>query len=287
MIKTVINSVSTYHIMSQRTRAPLRETVRSSTLYQKLRSSTLYRLLRPRRIHLVCIGARKTGTSTVAAVFGSAFRSEHEPGLDRIVPTAIRYDRGEMGRDEAIQRLLAHDRRFFLEVESSHPLGAMAGPLCEAWPEARFLVTVREPLSWLRSQYNWEINTGSRLREPWLSHHAYFFPRGRVHPPEEKPLAQRGLRPLSVYLEHYRRRYETIFSEVPPERRLVVQTRALDESLDRIAAFAGVSAGELETAHAKRRSEDHRVLDRLDSAYVEGLVAEVCGEVWANARAEA
>lgn len=244
-------------------------------------------MLRPRRTHLVCIGARKTGTSTIPAVFQSALRSAHEPGLDRIVPAAIQYDRGEMDKTEAIEILLAHDRRFFLEVESSHPLGAMAGPLSEAWPEARFLITVREPLSWLRSQYNWELNTGPRQREPWLSHHAHFFPQGRVHPPEEASLAQMGLRPLGVYLEHYRRRYETIFSEIPLERRLVVQTQALDESLGRIAAFAGVSSRELRTAHAKQRSEDHRVLDSIESTYVENIVAKFCGNIWAQALAEA
>ncbi|MEM1127728.1 MAG: sulfotransferase [Bacteroidota bacterium] len=230
--------------------------------------------LKPRRFQSYCVGAAKTGTTSLAQSFRTVCRAQHEPEPQRTNRLVLAYVQGQLDREAAKAYLIRRDRRLRLEMESAHPLGYMAGLLAEAFPEARFVVTIREPLAWLRSRLNYHHEADPPA---WREYRAYFLEDGEQgRPPEEAPLAPYGLSSLDTYLSQYADHYQRVFAEVPPARRLLVKTAALSDRLSDIARFIGAEAEPLERAHSKRTTKPITPLDEMDPGYVRAKIWRHC-----------
>jgi hypothetical protein len=101
-------------------------------------------------LHLYVVGLGKTGTTSLAAVFG-AYRSGHEVDATRMKRVAARARAGELEPDRARAELRRRDRRFRLEVDSAHFLTPFVPQLAELYPRARFVVLIRDCFSWVDS----------------------------------------------------------------------------------------------------------------------------------------
>lgn len=235
------------------------------------------RRLRPRRFQAYCIGAAKTGTTSVAGMFAEAARAGHEPEPRLTTALVIDHLEGRIDEDTLAGRLRERDRRLRLELESAHPLGYVAGTLVRTFPEARFVVTVREPRSWLESRLNFH----HAVHPPaWERYREYFWTsRHQGHAPEEAVLADYGLCSIDVYLAQYADHYRRVLSEVPEDRRLVVTTADIDRRGAEIAAFLGVDAGRVVASHEKQAADKINPLDRMDRGYVDARILHHCRPV--------
>lgn len=250
-------------------------------LKKAIKRSPLWPVLRPRRLHAYNLGAGRTGTTTVADIFSPSYRSAHEPMARETIGLLEQYWRGELTPEEAREALRARDRVRRIEFESSPFLGPFADLLPRIFPDAKFLLTVRSPRAWLRSNLDKCVNSPrSEVGTHWVTLRDLFFgPPPDEYPEPEAALAQHDLHSLSGYLEYWSRHNEHVLDSVPGDRLLVLWTSELSDATSRIAGFLDVDEGELARPERRNRApERHGVLDRVDDGYVDELISRHCAE---------
>jgi len=246
-----------------------------------IKKTPLWPLLRPRRIHAYNLGAGRTGTNAVTSIFSSAFRAEHEAHAARTIELLSEYWSDSITEREVRRELIARDRKWRLELESSPFLAGFAPLLAEVFPSARFLVTVRFPRKWLRSNIDQCINLPREELGPYYLRlrDLNYGPPPEEYPAPESILNRYNLHSLSGYLRYWAWHYETVLNGIPSDRRLVIKTSSLDEAVPKISDFLQVSEDELSQPSNKNESpERHEVLSEIDQGYIRDLIDDHCGD---------
>lgn len=249
-----------------------------------LRASLLWPVLRPRDFHVFGVGMPKTGTHSLTGLF-SNYRSAHEargPETIRLIRMWTQGDLTEKGLRQALKR---RDRSWRLECDVAHFLGILTPHLYPLFPDAKYILTVREPRSWLRSVVDQCINN-SRERllhltpeKEWVSlRDIYFGSPPEEYPPEEEPLKENNLHSISGFLKYWTRHNRTVVDAIPSENLLVVNTSDISSSIDRIASFVGIPSDRLVTSakHSYKASQRNGILDKVDEAYVQDKINRIC-----------
>lgn len=240
--------------------------------------------LRPRRFHAFAVGMAKSGTHSIDSMFRPRYRSAHEPEEDILLGHVLRMADGSSSED-VVRYLAEAGRRMKLEMNSSQLNYFVLPHLVEMFEQARFVLTVREPLAWLDSMVNQQL--GLPCPERWLRLRDLRFGVPSEFPAEEGPLAERNLYTLAGYLSYWARHNMDVLRQVPANRLLVVETQRLTHSAESIAEFVGVpastlDAGAADTFKAPRRFD---VVSLLDEAYLDAAVERFCGPVIEACRA--
>jgi hypothetical protein len=213
---------------------------------RRSRISDIRAFARPR---IFGVGMAKTGTHSLAAMLGGA----HQPHDELLLRVIL----GEASIDDAI-----HAKRRGPNVDVSNLNADILPALLEAFPDARFILTIREPLDWLRSDLNHDAAFGPAKSERW---------------PRLMQQRQGGGTPRER-LAYWDRHNARVLSLVPPERLLVVRTDQLDTDAERIAAFVGVDAVQPRRECVARYEADP--LEGFSRMELEALRAELC-PTWA------
>lgn len=227
-----------------------------------------------RRFQVYCIGAAKTGTTSVAGLFEREYLAAHEPETRQTVRTAIAYLEGSCDRASLQDGLLKRDRRLSLEVESAHPLGYLCDLLEETFPTAKFIITLRKPHSWLASRLNYHLNANP---PEWQEYRDYFWTQQHTtYFSEERILEQHGICSLDTYLAQYADHYDRVLAAIPTNRRLIIKTHELSQSLGAIAAFLEIPTHTLHRSHSKQSPNKVNLLDRMDPDFVRAKIWHHC-----------
>lgn len=231
---------------------------------------------RRRRLRLFGIGSPKSGTHSLEGVFAENYRTAHEPEALVLVDLLVAVAEGRANDSDLQGYLRSRERRLRLEINCAGLNGLVVEHLVEAVPKAHFVLTLRDPFDWLTSLVDHSLRGDPapsylRLRE-------IRYGADRVHPAEERPLAEAGLFTLDGYLHSWAERNERALAVVPAERLLVVRTDQLGSRLADIADFAGVPLSTLDATrtHEYAAPERSGLLDQLDPAYVRERVLAHC-----------
>lgn len=221
---------------------------------------------------LYVVGAAKTGTHSIASMFDHTVRARHEPGAAALIRVILRPPPEAL----LLELVRSRGRRLGLDVDSSQLNAFILPQLLEAFPDARFLLTLRDCYSWLESLIN--ASLGRPVPEPWLAFRDYRFRRPEAHPPEERALQQRGLYTLDGYLSYWARHNNDVLARVPPQRLMVVRTDEITARAEEIAAFAGLDSRCLrqERSHTNESSARFHVLREIPEAHLEAKVDQHC-----------
>jgi len=229
-----------------------------------------------RRLRLFGIGSPKSGTHSLEAVFAEHYRTAHEPEALNLVDLIVAVADGQAREAEVRRYLRSRERRLRLEVNCAGLNGLVVEQLVESVPKARFVLTLRDPFDWLTSLVDHSLRGDPapayvRLRE-------IRYGADRVHPAEERPLAEAGLFTLDGYLHSWAERNDRALAVVPADRLLVVRTDQLGSRLEDIADFAGVPLSTLDATRTHEYAAPSRsgLLDQLDPAYVRQRVLAHC-----------
>lgn len=250
-------------------------------LFRRIRN----RLAPRARLHLYCVGAPKSGTHSIAAIFAERYRAEHEPFWWQLVPCLNALAQNHPDACNQAQRLIRRRRiELDLDLESAHILGPLVPFLARTFADARFILPVRHPRQWLDSLIEDQIYGQSEplYKGWWRVYDCYFGDRSTASwPAEEAPLRDQGLYPLRSMLTYWRDHHLRILDSVPTERLLILPTEAISESRELLAAFAGVPASDLHMAasHSYARKRRTHLLDRIPAAYVDNLIADLLGDL--------
>lgn len=253
-----------------------------------IKASPLGALLFPRRIHVYGVGAAKTGTTSVATLFGDRYRARHEARVPETIQLVKETEAGELTETEIKRRLRRRDRVLRLEVEVSQLLVHFVPFLVEMCPEAKFLFTVREPRSWLRSVIDQNVKAGipagqlEEARPLWRQYGVLKYGEGPggPYPAPEQALKEYGLYSIDGFLSNWAWHNETVINHVPADRLLAVRTKDLSSSLERIAAFIGVDVDDLnvERSHVHKAPNKYHLLQEVDESYIRDRIEEHCSD---------
>lgn len=239
-----------------------------------------YRLIHPRRCQVFGVGSPKTGTHSLVSVFERHFRAMHEAEVKPEIELIIRHLNGRCRPGEIRQWFIERSHRLWLECDVSHVHGFFAAQIADAIPEAKFILTLREPRSWLDSAFNQTL--GRPVNHHWAQlRTAVYGELPKRYPEQEKPLQALGLYPVAHYLDRWAKRIELVTAAVPPNRLLILQTRELKTSAERIADFCGVARQLLsaDEAHRFPAAKKVGVLEGLDKNYVDELIQQRCSAI--------
>ncbi|MFH0944622.1 MAG: sulfotransferase [Planctomycetota bacterium] len=237
---------------------------------------------RKRRFHAFCVGLPRSGTHSIAAMFSRSYASRHEPSLLGSAAHILLFMEGRQSERTMRAVLQARDRLLRLEMEAAHYLNHVVDLLVSQFPAARFILTLREPVSWLQSEIDQNLKT--RAYPLWNAVQRFRYRRyGSVFPSEERALETLGgVYPLGSYLSYWKDHHDRVVRCVPADRLLVLRTDDLSGSALTLARFLAIDPASINTSRSHSGAGKERRFDLLASveeAYVRELVEEVCGDL--------
>jgi hypothetical protein len=236
---------------------------------------------RARRTRLYCVGAPKSGTHSIAAMF-SGVRSEHEPQRAEVLEKVYAWQDGHIGDQELKAWLRARDRQLALEVDSSSLNFEILDFLLREFPDARYVLTIRDCYSWCNSAINHTARYRGRLDALWLPiRQSRYRPDVFTHAPEEQLLKDNGFYTLDGYFSYWTRHNTEVIEKVAPDRLLVIRTDQIPERAFEIADFAGLPRRAIrpERTHEYKNPTKHPILRQIDRKFVEAKVEKHCRQL--------
>ena len=152
--------------------------------------------LRPRRFHAFGVGAPKSGTHSLASVFGR-YRRRHEPERERFMQIIMARADGAVSVSRAQDQVRRLDRRKWPELNASYLNYFLLDLLLDEYPQAKFVLTIRDCYSWLDSVFNQLL--GRTHEEFQTRFHSWYLESMSPgsHEAGDRILAERGLWPLA------------------------------------------------------------------------------------------
>ncbi len=252
-------------------------------LKSALRSSLPFRLIFPRKAHLYCVGTAKSGTNSINAIFRDQLRSAHEPESDKVIDIILDRAAGRIDDDELRSYVHKRNRRLWLDVDSSQLNFFLLDKLVEAFSDAKFILTIRNPYAWLDSFVNHQLARGNS--DKWTKLRDFRFrPDIYTHSQAEIVLKEKQLYTLDGYLSYWAHHNHTVIDTVPSDRLLIIRTDKISDCVEQIARFAGVPISKLrqENSHANKARAKFQLLDTINQEYLEDKVKEHCGDLMAQ-----
>jgi hypothetical protein len=192
-----------------------------------------------------------------------------------------------MGRGKFEEFILERDLVLQLELESNWLTYFYIDILVSRIREAKFILTVRDPYSWLDSIVNFHYlmrRNSYPWMKPWLRvlEDCYFGNNHLHYSSEDGFLREYHLLPVRSYLRLWRVHNQKVISRVPGDRLYVVNTVDIAREMDSIACFLNIPAGDLDASvsHSyKNTRKKFRVCDIIDKKFLKSSVDEFCGDL--------
>ncbi len=237
---------------------------------------------RKRRFQIYCVGTAKSGTVSLAQLFATRYRAGHEPDAAAAIDAIISFENGRITRQAFDDFIVATDRRLDLEMNSSQLNYFFIDTLVDRFEAAKFILTIRDPYSWVNSFVNHRINNPSPPDNPWLRlSELRFKPEIHTHSAEEKILKDHGFYTLDGYFAYWAAHNRRVLSVVPPDRLLVLRTDRISASLEQIAGFTGSPLKKLNASksHSHPTRKDRNLISELDADFVRRKLRTHCDDL--------
>jgi hypothetical protein len=208
-----------------------------------------------RRFHAYNVGLPRTGTSSLATLFGR-YRSATEFNEQETVEHIVAWQGGALSDEAFRDYVLRRDGEGQLEMDSASFNHFYLDILIDAFPEAKFVFTIRDCYSWINSFLSlllrWRqrfLHQGLEMPE-WMTDYGHLlfgefswsgFASSEAVKASVPDLVEPFIRCWSTYNLQ-------VLERLPPERSLIIRTHDLSHRLDELAAFIGVPRASLTCA---------------------------------------
>ncbi len=249
-------------------------------LYKKFSLQTIPVIGRvfPRRFQLYCVGTAKSGTHSIASIFSPQFRSRHEPYSEQAIRIILGFSEGTIEQSTMDHFVIRKERQLRLEVNSSQLNYYFLETLITHFPNAQFLLTIRDPYSWLTSYINHQLGR-KKLSLNWQKFRDYRFKNSiYTFSPEETILKHYHLYPLDSYLSYWVRHNQKVIQIVPKDKLLIIRTDQISEQLDQIADFVNIDRKLVHknASHEYRAVKSFNILEQIDTNFLAKKIAYHC-----------
>jgi hypothetical protein len=231
-----------------------------------------------RRTRLYCVGTAKSGTHSIYSMFSRNVRAGHEKGALEFIDTFFQWHERRMSDEKFHAWILARDREMALEVDSSWHHILILDFLAKEFPDARYVLTIRDCYSWLNSEFKRVLHTPSQQSERIKLRKFIYDGERAPHTPEEQVLKEAGLFTVDNYLSRWAAHNEKVQTTIPPERLLVIRTDQIRDRAYEVADFAGLPryTVRLQRTHEYRNPVQREIIRELDPRFLEQKVEQHC-----------
>lgn len=235
----------------------------------------------PRRFHAYGVGLPKSGTVSLAGLFGN-YRSYHELHQWETHQMIIRYKHGDISRERFSGFLKERAMLGGLpEMDSAHFNRHYIDILQEEFPEAKFICLIRDCYSWVNSFVNYfVVPEREAIQSKELPNGMPFdIPRGAME--VKNGLVNNFHKHIDVPLSFWASSYRDMLEELPPGRSIIIRTHELSKKIDDIADFIGISPDTLikEQSHLNRAKYTVNILRNLDRDFLKAKFSEHCSDL--------
>jgi hypothetical protein len=233
---------------------------------------------RVRRTQVYCVGTAKSGTHSLCSMFSRNVAAGHEPRAPQLIEMFFNWHERRIGDEEFRRWILARDRELSLEMESSWLNVLILDFLVEAFPQARFVLTIRDCYSWANSEFKRVLHAPSQKLQR-IKLRTFLYDHGEaLYSPEEQVLKDTGLYPLQNYFFRWAAQNDQVLTTVPKERLLIIRTDQIRERAYEIADFAGLPRYtiRLDRTHEYRNPVPRQIIREIGRNFLESKVEERC-----------
>lgn len=231
-----------------------------------------------RRTRLYGIGIGKTGTNSIYKMFSRNVRAVHEPGVLELIEKFIEWQKGKITDAQMTQFVLERDREMGIEVDASSMNILILEILLREFPDARFVLTIRDCYSWVNSMFNHLLRI--QQGHPQWDELAKFEAGDQkfLHAPQEEILKQNNLQSLDWYFSRWALHNQKALAVVPPERMLIVRTNEIGQRAHEIADFARLPRWTIrpERTHSFQNPLRKELIHKIDREFLESKVQQHC-----------
>jgi Sulfotransferase domain len=237
---------------------------------------------RTRRTHVYGLGSAKSGTHSLVAMFSRNVRARHEPEVFDLIDKIADWRQDRINDTQFSDWIRKRDRRMALEVDSCFLNYEILDVLLREFPDARYILTIRDCYSWLDSLFNHILRIRA-IKDPRWQKLPQIWPplEPPIHAPEEYELKEKGLDTLDRQFSWWTRRISTALTKASAAQLLVVRTDEITKRAFEIADFCGLPchAVRKDRSHAFASPVKYGILGRIDGAFVEARVEKHCREL--------
>lgn len=236
--------------------------------------------LRPRRFHAFGVGTAKSGTHSLDRILGH-YRAFHEPERERFMGIIMARADGAISNSRARDEVRKLDRRKWLEFNSSYLNYFLLDLLLDAFPQAKFVLTIRDCYSWLDSIFNELL---ARPHGEYQTRFHRWYAESLSLKPHEKGdqvLSEHGLWPLDGWLRVWSQHNARVLALVPDDRLLIIRTPDIRRDMPRLAEFLDISPDTLDATRSHEYKAERKLglLSRIDEEYLSACVDARCGDL--------
>jgi len=238
--------------------------------------------LQPRKIQAFCVGIPKTGTTSFAAILEQNYRAAHEPEYGLIVSKMYQHYHHQLTDGEYCRFLRKRGKRLWLDFESSCFMGYRPDLLYRAFPDAKYILTVREPKSWLDSNFNDNINYPASMPFNAYWHEVFFEPHKYSYTPYGTVLKEYNLYPIDAYLTYWVSANSSVVQAIPDYQLLIIDLKQLNRSIHRLADFLSIAPDSLNIQNSHRNKtkteKKYDIINLIDANYLQDRIDALCAE---------
>ncbi len=229
------------------------------------------------QFRVFCIGLPKTGTTSIARIFRH-YRSGHEVRFAETVSRLDDLQQGRVTRGEFRRLIVKGVTEGGYEMDSSSFNHYYLDILIREFPEARFILTLRDFESWVNSYLEMLL----RWRRTFPSSHQvpkWQMAYGRCQFGTFDPDDFLSMERLKAKLPEIVGRFFACWSEsyariarlMDRARTLVLETHRISSALDAMGRFMGIPETSLDVngSHSNRGTGEVAVTDFLEPGYIE------------------
>jgi hypothetical protein len=178
-------------------------------------------------------------------------------------------------------------------MDSSHLNYPLLEFLVTEFPDAKFILTIRDCYSWLDSLLNHHGplygprgKQASFHRTKWIRFYDDLFGAHRFsHGSAEQALADLNLYTLDGYFSYWAKHNRDAITMIPAHRLLIIKTQEIDQNASAIATFLQIPADTLSQnirGNTRKASQKLHLLSKLEPEFVEEKAQQHCQELMAQ-----
>ncbi len=235
-----------------------------------------------RRFQVYGVGAGRSGSRSMVGIFSSCYRSAHEPYSKELIAIILALRKGLINERDFRKYIIYLDNKLELEFNSSFLNNWQLDVLVAEFPNAKFILTIRDCYSWLNSFINALLFQHSGIPSENRKFLNMLFGKETYrHAKEEKVLYEKGLYTLDGFLSYWARVNTEILATVPGSRILIVKTSEISRKTEKIADFIGISskALDLSKSHLCKSVKYPNILATIDRDFLSSKVDLHCKEL--------
>lgn len=234
-----------------------------------------------KRFHAYCVGTPKSGTHSVANLF-SNFRTRHEPSQIFMIYLMNRKKNGHISESELRNIFNASNIASWLEMNSSHYNGFFIEELYSTFRNAKYILTIRDPISWLDSWFNHQLSRENYTNDTMFDlGRRLYYNRGHSYSKYDSFLEELNIFPIKSYFEFWNEHNKKVLDTIPKEKLMIVKTKEISSNIREFSEFLDIDEATIcnTESHGYKARKKHYILSKIDKNYILDLAQETCGEL--------